>query len=70
MDRRLDYGAVDERPVDLVFLLLAPPQAANEHLQALACISRRLRDPSVAARLRKANDTAALYTVLAGDDGR
>lgn len=66
LERRLDYDAVDERPVDLVFLLLIPENAAAEHLHALACVSRRLRDPDVVARLRKADDAAALYATLTG----
>lgn len=70
LERRIDYDAVDEQPVDLVFLLLVPPHAANEHLQALACVSRRLRDRSMADLLRRAPDAEALYAALAGEAGR
>ncbi|PWC40168.1 PTS sugar transporter subunit IIA [Azospirillum sp. TSO22-1] len=69
LERRIDYDAVDEQPVDLVFLLLVPPHAANEHLQALACISRRLRDQAVSARLRRTTDAETLYATLVGRDG-
>jgi PTS system nitrogen regulatory IIA component len=65
LDRRIDYQAIDDQPVDLVFLLLVP-SGLKDHLQALACISRRLRDPQVAASLRKAEDAAALYDALTG----
>jgi PTS system nitrogen regulatory IIA component len=64
LDRRIDYDAIDDEKVDLVFLLLVPMEATSEHLQALACISRRLRDGSVAARLRKATTTQAVYKIL------
>lgn len=64
LERRIDYDSVDEQPVDLVFLLLVPPQAASEHLQALACISRRLRDQAVSARLRRTTDAGTLYAAL------
>jgi nitrogen PTS system EIIA component len=65
LERRIDYQAVDDQPVDLVFLLLVPA-GLKDHLQALACISRRLRDTRVAGSLRKAPDAAALYDALTG----
>lgn len=67
LERRLDFNAVDDQPVDLVFLLLVPTDAAGEHLKALACVSRRLRAPDVAAGLRRAVDVAELYAALVGD---
>jgi len=66
LDRPVEFEAVDERPVDLVFLLLVPANATNEHLQALACVSRRLRDRDVAARLRRAGDATEMYGLLVG----
>ena len=59
----VDFDAVDAQPVDIVFLLLLP--ATNgEQLGALASISRKLRDPAVAAALRQAPDGAELYRTL------
>jgi PTS system nitrogen regulatory IIA component len=62
----IDFTAIDERPVDLVFLLLIPDQAGNDHLAALACVSRRLRDREAAAQLRAAKTDAEIYTILTG----
>lgn len=59
----LDFDAVDERPVDLVFLLLLPTGESGEHLNALACVARKLRDPETAAALRGARDAACLYAL-------
>ena len=70
MKRQISYDAIDDQPVDLVFLLLIPPNATTEHLQALACVSRRLRDQKVTACLRKAEAAAALYSALTEGDGR
>ena len=64
LNRPLHFDSVDGNPVDLVFLLLIPPAAGSEHLAALACISRYLRDKVFAARLRKAPSAAALCTLL------
>ena len=60
----IDFEALDDQPVDLVFLLLAPEGAGADHLKALARIARHLREPGIAAKLRSAADTTALYAVL------
>lgn len=60
----IDYDSVDDEPVDLVVLLLAPEGAGADHLKALARISRILREPLAVDRLRGAKDAAALYSVL------
>jgi nitrogen PTS system EIIA component len=66
----IDFAAIDDMPVDLVFLLLSPPDAGVEHLKALARVSRRLRDKSFVAKLRGAGSNDALYALLANGDGR
>ena len=58
----IDFAAVDDRPVDLIFLLLAPE--SGDSLAALACAARALRNPATAKRLREASDADALYAVL------
>ncbi|WP_336489472.1 PTS sugar transporter subunit IIA [Methylobacterium nigriterrae] len=62
----IDFEAVDERPVDLVFLLLLPTGDGGDHLNALACVARRLRDPEIAAALRGARDATGLYSLVSG----
>jgi PTS system nitrogen regulatory IIA component len=66
----VDYKAIDGRPVDLVFLLLSPPDAGAEHLKALASISRVTRDAGTLERLRGARSRDALAAVLMGADER
>jgi PTS system nitrogen regulatory IIA component len=58
------YDAVDNQPVDLVFLLLAPESAGADHLKALARVSRLLRNQAVCEKLRAATKTEALYAIL------
>jgi PTS system nitrogen regulatory IIA component len=60
LERPVDYASIDGRPVDLVFLLLGPPNARAEHLAALAAATRRLRDPAIAEALRGAGTPEAL----------
>ncbi len=60
----IDFEAIDERPVDLIFLLLAPETAGADHLKALARVSRLLRDQSMCEKLRKTDTADALYILL------
>ncbi|NIJ07415.1 PTS system nitrogen regulatory IIA component [Sphingomonas vulcanisoli] len=66
----IDYQAIDDMPVDLVFLLLSPPDAGVEHLKALSRVSRRLRDRGFLAKLRGAGSPDALYALFAANDTR
>ena len=61
----VDFDSIDERPVDTVFLLLAPEGAGADHLKALARIARLLRDPAITHKLRGSHDAETLYAVLA-----
>src|SRR5436189_6203420 len=65
LDRPIDFEALDDQPVDLVFLLLAPENAGADHLKALARVARLLRDPDIAHKLRASRDVDAVYAVLA-----
>jgi nitrogen PTS system EIIA component len=60
----LDFEAVDGRPVDLVFLLLAPESAGADHLKALARVSRLFRDAGLREKLRGTESAVALYALL------
>lgn len=64
IDAPIDFEAIDDEPVDIVFLLLAPEGAGADHLKALARISRLLRDPSAINKLRHSKGRSALYSVL------
>jgi len=66
LDRPIDFDAVDERPVDLVFLLLSPEAAGADHLRALSRITRLLRDGEICRTLRRTTDTAELRAFLIG----
>jgi PTS system nitrogen regulatory IIA component len=62
----IDYQAIDNMPVDLVFLLLSPPDTGADHLKALARISRSLRDRATTAKLRGARSKDAIFALLSG----
>jgi PTS system nitrogen regulatory IIA component len=60
----VEFEAVDDQPVDLLFALFAPPDATTEHLRALARVSRLLRQRQLRESLRQARSADALYAVL------
>ena len=60
----VDFEAVDDQPVDIVMMLLAPMGAGADHLKALARVARILRTDSVADALRHSTDPARIYAIL------
>jgi PTS system nitrogen regulatory IIA component len=70
LETPIDFQSIDGMPVDLVFLLLSPPDAGADHLKALARVSRVFRDPQIVAKLRGARSKDALYALLAGAEAR
>lgn len=66
----VDYKAIDAHKVDLVFLLLSPPDAGADHLKALAAISRVIRHSTTLEKMRGARSRDALAAVLIASDER
>lgn len=66
----IEFDAVDDLPVDLVFMLLSPVDAGADHLKALARVSRRLRDRTFLTKLRGAGSPDALYALFTADAAR
>jgi nitrogen PTS system EIIA component len=64
LERPIAFDAIDDQPVDLIFLLLAPDNAGADHLKALALVSRLLRDRSICEKLRGTDNADALYALL------
>jgi PTS system nitrogen regulatory IIA component len=64
LERPTEFEAIDDQPVDLIFLLLTPATAGADHLKALARISRLLRDKAICDKLRGTDRADALYALL------
>ena len=62
--RGIDYEAIDDQPVDIVFLLLLPDAPNDAKLNALACVARALRIPKALQRIRDASDRDALFQAM------
>lgn len=64
LERPVEFDAVDDEPVDLIFLLLAPESAGADHLKALARVSRLMRDRGTCDKLRGCDNPEALFALL------
>lgn len=64
LDKPIDFESVDDQPVDIVFLLLAPETGGADHLKALARVARVLREPDILEKLRNSTDSESVYELL------
>lgn len=69
LEQPVDFAAVDDQPVDLLFALLAPRGAGADHLRALARVSRLLRQNELREQLRKARTADAVHALLVQEGG-
>lgn len=64
LETPIDFDSIDEQPVDLICVLLAPETAGADHLKALARVSRLLRDQATCDKLRGSESADAIYALL------
>jgi PTS system nitrogen regulatory IIA component len=70
LERPIDFDAIDDQPVDLIFLLLAPADCGADHLKALAKVSRMLRDRMLCEKVRGSTSCDAIYAIMNQTEGR
>lgn len=66
----IDYGAIDGKPVELIFLLCSPVDQTGPHIQALAAISRMLTDPAFRSAVRTAGTSQELFQLIADHEAK
>ena len=67
LDEPIDFGAIDDKPVDLIFTIVTPPATGSGSggaLSYLAAVSRMLRDDGVASALRNADNPWSAYDIV------
>jgi nitrogen PTS system EIIA component len=64
LDQAVDFEAIDDQKVDLVFMLIAPELAGADHLKALSKVARALRATDVVEAIRRAPDSGVIYSIL------
>ena len=67
LDGKIDFDALDGQPVDLIFVLLVPQEATEQHLQILKMLAGKLDRADLRDALRAAPDADALYRVMVND---
>ena len=67
LETPVSFDALDDQPVDLIFMLLAPANATAAHLKALAKVSRLFRDSDARNALRGAESAEALFAIAMVD---
>lgn len=60
----VDYDAVDQKPVDLMFGLLVPVDSTDEHLQILSCLAEMFSDTALIEQLRQELSPERIYEIL------
>ncbi len=64
LDKGIDYDSLDSHPVDLIAFLLSPEKSGEDHLQALAVMSRVLKDAETCRKIREAKSAHEIYLAL------
>ena len=64
LSNSLDFNANDDQFVDIIFLLLAPSNKGSEHLQALASVSRLLKNNDITTKLRGCKNAESAFAVI------
>jgi len=65
----LDFAAIDNLAVNILFAVIGPKRATGEHLKTLARVSRLLRNKAFRDRLVQANDAETAYALIAAEEG-
>ena len=64
LSRPVDFDALDDQPVDIVFLLLAPQGSGADHLKALSKVARLLRNREIVDKIRDTRESHAIYALM------
>lgn len=67
LDRGIDYDAIDNQPVDILFALLVPEESTDEHLQLLASLAEMFNNEGFRRSLREAGSPGEIHRLLASE---
>lgn len=68
LDQGVDFDAIDNDPVDLVFALIVPKEATSEHLELLSQLAEKFNEQAFCDQLRACTDSESLYRRMTGRD--
>jgi PTS system nitrogen regulatory IIA component len=64
LKEQVSFDAIDNQPVDLLFVLIVPKEASSEHLELLSQIAEKFNDRAFCDKLRHANSDEDLYNLM------
>jgi fructose-specific phosphotransferase system IIA component len=64
----IDFASIDNKPVNIIVLLISPLDKTGPHIQALARISRLLLDEQFKAKLEKASSPEEVYQLISAKE--
>ncbi len=66
LEEGVNFDAIDNQPVDLLFALIVPKEATSEHLELLSQLAEKFNDRGFCNELRQCTDNATLYQRMTG----
>ncbi len=69
LEEAIEYDAIDNQPVDLVFALVVPKEATSEHLELLSQLAEKFNERSFCEQLRQCDNSVALYNQMTSTQG-
>ena len=63
LDQPIDYDSIDRAPVDIVFVLLVPAEATEQHLQTLSMLAQKFNQKDFRDSLREASNNEELFKI-------
>lgn len=66
LDSPIEFESIDHKPVDLLFVLIVPPNATDEHLQLLANVVERVNNSATLSQIRSCQTVESLFTTFVG----
>ena len=64
----VEFESLDQKPVNFIFLVIAPENSTGQHLKALARISRLFKNPSLRESVLRTNEADQIYSILVDED--
>ena len=66
----VEFESLDQKPVNFIFLVIAPENSTSQHLKALASISRLFKNSSLRESVLRTNEADQIYSILVDEDSK
>jgi len=66
----VEFESLDQKPVNFIYMILAPENSTGQHLKALARISRLFKNPSLREAILRAHESDQIYSILVDEDSK